>query len=146
MKLLIFKRNLDLKRGMGYYMEKAKNQNYFMLIVKGFIISIIFTIISLSIFAILLTYTNISEETIEPVIIIITGVSILIGSSICTKKLRNKGLINGAIVGALYIFTIYLISSLVNSNFSLNYESVIVSIAGIICGIIGGVIGINIRK
>lgn len=127
-------------------MEKIKNQNYFMSIGKGFIISIIFTIIALSIFSLLLTFTNIGEETIEPVVIIVTAISILIGSSICTKMLKSKGLINGAIVGAIYIFTIYVTSSLVNSNFSLNYESAIMIVSGIICGIIGGIIGINSRK
>lgn len=131
---------------MWYYMEKEKNQNFFVCIGKGAIISTIFTIIALSIFSILLTYTSIGEETMEPVILIVTAVSILIGSSICTKKLKRNGLINGAIVGVIYIFAIYLISSLANSNFSLNYESAIMIISGIICGVIGGVIGINKKE
>lgn len=46
-------------------------------ILKGLIISCIITFILLFIFAIVLTYTNISESTIGPVVIAITGVSIL---------------------------------------------------------------------
>lgn len=46
-------------------------------ILKGLIISIIITFILLFLFALVLTYTNTSENTIGPVIIAITGVSIL---------------------------------------------------------------------
>ncbi len=46
-------------------------------ILKGLIISIILTFIFLFIFALVLTYTNTSESIIGPVIIAITGVSIL---------------------------------------------------------------------
>ena len=56
-------------------------------ILKGSIISMILTMILLFIFAILLTYTNISENTIPAVVIVITAISLLIGSSIATKKM-----------------------------------------------------------
>ena len=46
-------------------------------ILKGLIISAIITLVLLFIFAVLLTYTNLGENTIGPVIIGITVVSIL---------------------------------------------------------------------
>ncbi len=46
-------------------------------ILKGIIISCIITFLLLFIFALVLTYTNVGENTIKPVIIAITGVSIL---------------------------------------------------------------------
>lgn len=46
-------------------------------ILKGIIISAIITLALLFIFALLLTYTNLGENTIGPVIIGITGISIL---------------------------------------------------------------------
>ena len=63
--------------------------------------------------------------------------SILIGSSIATKKLKKNGLLNGAIIGILYILIIYLISSILNSNFAINLVSLIM--IGI--GLVGGVLG-----
>ena len=47
-------------------------------LLKGIIISCIITFILLFIYAVLLTYTNIGENTMVPVIILITAVSILI--------------------------------------------------------------------
>ena len=49
-------------------------------IIKGIITSLIATLILILIYALLLTYTNISENTIFPVVVIITGISILLGS------------------------------------------------------------------
>lgn len=71
-------------------------------------ISLIITLISLIIFSIILTYTNVQESVINPVIMIITAISILIGSSLVNAKIRRNGLINGAIVGRyVYDFNIF---------------------------------------
>lgn len=111
----------------------------------GIGISLISSFVFLCIFALLLMYTNISESTIFPVIIIITGISILIGTIICTRKLSKNGIITGGVVGVLYILIIYLISSLLNCDFSLNIQSFVMIVVSIICGMIGGIIGVNRR-
>lgn len=112
-------------------------------IVKGVLISLISTVIMLLIFAILLTYTDINENITNTVIIVVTGISILIGSSIGNFKMKKNGLLNGAIIGGMYIFTIYMISSILNWRFSLNFQSIIMIITGMIFGILGGIIGVN---
>ena len=117
-------------------METFENNKPIVSIIKGIIISFLFTVISLIIFSILLTYTSLSEDTIKPVIITLTGISILIGSSIGTRKLKKNGLLNGAIIGASYIILLYLISSIISSNFSLSIVSLIMIIAGLIGGIL----------
>ncbi len=111
----------------------------------GIGISLISSFVFLCIFALLLMYTNISESTISPVIIIITGISILIGTIICTRKLSKNGIITGGVVGVIYILIIYLISSLLNCDFSLNIQSFVMIVVSIICGMIGGIIGVNRR-
>ena len=111
----------------------------------GIGISFLITLICLFIFSILLTYTNISENTITPTIIIMTGISVLIGSSIGNVKIKKNGIINGAIIGGGYILILYLISSLLNVEFSLNLKSVIMIIVGIVFGVFGGIMGVNSR-
>ncbi len=126
-------------------MEIFENNRPIISIIKGTVISFLTTIISLTIFAVLLTYTELPENTIKPVIITVTGISILIGSSIGTRKLRKNGLITGGIIGALYILVIYVISSCVNANFSLSLASAIMMAVGIIGGVLGGIIGVNTK-
>ena len=117
----------------------------FLNILKGVIISIIFTLIFLFTFSLILTYTNVSESFISPVIIIITAISIFIGSSIGNIKMKKNGMLNGAMVGGIYLLSIYLLSGLINRNFSLTTQSIIIIVAGMICGMFGGIIGVNKR-
>ena len=110
---------------------------------KGIGISMTFTFVCLLIFSILLTYTNISENTITPVILVVTGISILIGSSISNTKIKKNGMLNGAFIGGGYILILYLISSTLNARFNLNLQSIIMIAVGVVFGILGGIIGVN---
>ena len=112
-------------------------------ILKGVGISLIATLVMLIIFSIILTYTNIQENVINPVIMIITAISILIGSSLGNIKIKKNGLINGGIIGAVYIIIIYSISSILNWRFSLNIQTLIMIGVAIVFGILGGIIGVN---
>ena len=119
------------------------NPNSIVRILKGSIISIIVSLVLLIIYAALLTYTNINENTMPTVIIIVTALSMLIGSQITTSKIRKNGIFNGALVGIIYILFLYLISSIVTKKFSLNSYSIIMISTSIIIGGIGGIIGVN---
>ena len=59
-------------------------------IFKGVVISLVTTFILLIIFAAILTFTNIQENTISPVVIIITAVSLLIGSTMGNRKIEKN--------------------------------------------------------
>lgn len=116
------------------------------IIFKGIIVSFALTLISLFILALVLTYTNVQDTIVPLATIIITAISILIGSSISTIKIKRNGIINGGIVGVIYILTIYLTSSIVEVGFTLSLKSIIMIIIGIMSGIIGGIVGVNLSK
>lgn len=122
-------------------MEKENNQ--IINIVKGVGISLISSLLLLIIFAVVLTFTNISETVVGPVIIILTAISILFGSSISNMKIKKNGLLNGGLIGGMYMLTIYLISSILNWDFTLNLEALIFIVVGIAFGLLGGIIGVN---
>ena len=122
--------------------EISKNKSLIN-ILKGLGIALITTFIFLLILSIVLTYTKVSEDVINPTIIIITAISILIGSSISNMKIKKNGLINGGIVGGLYIILIYLFSSILNESFTLTIQSIVMIVIGIAFGVLGGIIGVN---
>lgn len=57
--------------------------------------------------------------------------------------IKKNGIVNGALVGIIYITFIYLLSSIITGDFTLNSYSLIMIIASILAGAIGGIIGIN---
>ena len=122
-----------------------KSEKQSICILRGILISFLFTLCMLIIYSVLLVYTNLSEQTISPVIITITGISILIGSSLGTRKLHKNGLLSGGIIGSSYILLLYFISSIIGSNFAINWVSIVMIIVGLIGGVFGGVVGVNTR-
>lgn len=122
---------------------KENNSNGIVIILKGSLISIIATIVLLMIFAVVLTYSNINENSMPTVIIVVTALCILVGSQITTSKIKRNGIANGALVGAIYILALYLISSIISKDFSLNIYSIIMMATSILIGGIGGIIGVN---
>ena len=122
---------------------KENNSNGIVIILKGSLISIIATIVLLTIFATVLTYSNINENSMPTVIIVVTALCILVGSQITTSKIKRNGIVNGALVGAIYILALYLISSIISKDFSLNIYSIIMMATSILIGGIGGIIGVN---
>ena len=114
-------------------------------IMKGVVISFLISIVLLFILAILLTYTGVQENVIKPTVIIISFISILIGSSISAIHIKKNGLINGGIIGLMYILVLYILSSTIDSNFNLNISSMIMFLISILAGMLGGILGINMK-
>lgn len=125
---------------------KIDKKNPLNLIIKGYILALIISLISLFIYAIILVNTNIQENTIKPVVITITAISILIGSSISSLKIKKNGIINGLCVGGIYLLSLYILSSIAITGFSFNISSIITIAVGILVGGIGGIIGVNMGK
>ena len=113
-------------------------------ILKGIIFSIVITLISIFLFAVVLTYSNISETIIPVFIIVLTFCSIMIGTIMGIKNIKKNGMLNGAIIGTAYVIILYLVSSILNTGFTFNNYTILMIISGIISGMIGGIIGINI--
>lgn len=114
-----------------------------MTIIKGLAISVILSLVAIFIFAVIISYTNFSENGVAPVMIGIVATSILIGTAVSTWKLAKNGILNGGLVGLLYMLILYLVSSSLGTGFALNTNAIIMIILGIIAGMIGGIIGVN---
>lgn len=124
--------------------EESEMKKKVIAILKGCLFAMVFSIILLTIYALLLANTTISENTIMPVVLTITGISILMGGTISSRKMKKNGLIYGGIVGLVYVLTLYLASSISIVGFSLSANSFIMLAVGVITGIIGGIIGVNL--
>ena len=113
---------------------ESKNSIFHM--IKGIALAYFITFLLLFIFSVILTYTNISESTIAPIILMITIISILIGSSLSSSKIKKNGLMNGGGIGFIYIITLYLISSFIQTGFSVNLYAILMIVFSILAGMV----------
>ena len=119
-------------------MEKIKR--YSISLVISFAIAIFFLLISSAIFA----YTNINDRHLNSFVLGSVMVSILIGSMLLLRKIKEKGLLYGALFGLIYFAIIYLVNVLgFNGFFVSNTLGIYFGIC-MLSGIIGGIIGVNI--
>ena len=129
-------------------MEELKENagvNKFLLMLKGIAFSICMTLIMILILSIVLSFSSVKENVIMPTVIFISSFSILMGGFLVAKKIDEKGIVYGSALGLIYMLILYLISSIMNFDFSLNVNAVIMIALGVIGGAIGGVLGVNLK-
>jgi putative membrane protein (TIGR04086 family) len=112
-------------------------------IIRAIIFSYIVTIPIFIIFALILAYTNFPEKLIVPVVVVTTIISVLTAAFSVTRKAETRGWLNGGIVGFIYMFILYILSSIVYDNFTINKYVLTMVLIGVLTGAIGGMLGIN---
>ena len=114
-------------------------------ILKGVLGAFLFTFVFIIIFSFILANTDISDNTIKPALIGMTVLSLSFNSFKTLKKIKSKGIIYGAVIGLIYLFTIFIISLFLNSGVNFSMYSYIVMIACVLSSMIGGILGVNIK-
>lgn len=114
-------------------------------ILKGLGYAYILTLIILLIYNLILTYTNLSADSISLVTSFITTLSAAFGGFYACKNIKEKGLIYGFLVGLCYIVLLITMFYLAKENYifdiAILYKSILISISGSI----GGIIGVNFK-
>ena len=113
---------------------------------KGLLKAYLISVCLILVLAVCISVTTLKENMIRPCVIVISAFSICIGAFFVACDKKEKGLINGAVIGVIYMTILYLISSILSWDFSISINSLIMIFAGIISGIIGGVVGVNFKK
>lgn len=108
------------------------------------VISFLITIVGISVSSAIFAYTNINDMHLQTFVFGIILFSVLVGAMILSRKIKQKGLIFGAIFGVLYCLIIYLVSSIAYTGFFVSNTLLIYLIISFLAGIVGGIIGVNI--
>lgn len=114
--------------------------------VKSQAIAYALTCIVFIVYAMLLTYANVSENQIPLVAMVCTAVCCAVAGFDCAKSAKSRGLFWGMGAGAVYVILLFLISIVSMDQFVISpakFTSVLVGICG---GGVGGILGINGAK
>lgn len=115
-------------------------------VIKGVIISISITLISILAFAFLIRFLNISDKLIFPINQAIKIFSLFIGILIAIKSIKEKGFLKGLIIGLLYFVINLILFSILQGKFSFNLSNLIDMVLTILMGGFIGIIIVNIAK
>ncbi|MGL4796950.1 MAG: TIGR04086 family membrane protein [Paraclostridium sp.] len=120
-------------------MEKSNS------IFKGLGYAYIITLAALLIYNILLTFTNVSGNSIAMATAAITTASSAFGGFYASKNIKEKGLLYGLLVGILYIGCLMVVVFLAKDNFAFETTMIYKVMLTSLAGGIGGVLGVNFK-
>lgn len=112
-------------------------------LVSGVCIGYAITVIIFIFYAILLTYTNLSDRGMDVVVILTTVFSVMIAGYDTTKNANSKGLLFGVLSGLMYCAILIFVSTLIDGKLTFDAETIITILVACAAGGIGGIIGIN---
>lgn len=126
-------------------MDRTGNDGWICL-VKGMAMAYGVTCIFFIAYGMMLTYTDISEESLPLVALVCTAVSASIAGYDWAKCRKKKGLIFGLLAGLIYCLLLFAVTSLASGGFSLGMSKIMTMVVALAGGAIGGILGVNGKK
>lgn len=123
-------------------MSKIKNSPLTALL-KGILISYCITMLVFIIYALLITYTNVSESYIAPLALATTSVSCLVSGFVSAKSAGKRGILWGVAAGGLYMLIMLTLGYSTIPAYEINRKFVISLCLALLGGGIGGIVGVN---
>ena len=110
-------------------------------LVKAVLISLIFSCVSILIFALVLYLFSIPNEAVKPVNCLIKVLAVFIGCFFSIKG--EKGLIKGLIYGGIITVTAFLFFSLLGGEFTFGISFLWEVLLGLTVGAVAGIVTVN---
>jgi len=88
-------------------------------VIKGILHSVVLSLILVFAFALIILVTGMSSSFIRPGAQIIKVISIFWGVAVALRGIEKRGWLFGALVGLLYTVIIFLIFSIIDTNFGI---------------------------
>lgn len=111
---------------------------------RGILVAITLTTISLLIYSLLMNYVDFSLQATKIVYMVISCLSVVLGSMYASRKNGQKGWLCGFGVAIGYMAILLIITSLLNSGSPFNMTALVQVIIACAVGILSGMLGINI--
>jgi len=130
--------------GLGLVTEENKSQ--IKQLIWGVLMGYAITCIVFLAYAMLITYTQMSERNLPTVVAITTVLSVLVAGFDAAKGAPSRGWMWGMIAGAIYVAVLAIIMVVILPGFFVDGRTVTVIVLSVAGGGLGGILGINIRK
>jgi len=97
-------------------------------------------------YAMLITYTQMSERNLPMVVAITTLLSVMLAGFDAAKGATSRGWLWGMAAGLIYVVSLIVIMMVILPGFMVDGRTVTVIVLSIAGGGLGGILGINLRR
>ncbi len=113
-------------------------------VTKGVLRAAVITTILLVIYAIIMTFTDVSKQVTSVYYLLVTCLSVIYGAIYSAKKNNKNGWLVGMLVAFLYMLLLYIISTVIFKDVSLGTKELLRMAIAVMVGALSGMLGINI--
>ena len=113
---------------------------------KGLIGAFIITFATFVCFALIITFTGVSEAYADIMVTAATYVAIAAGGYLAAKGAGGKGWLIGAVSGLIYMLLVWIAGCISRTGMYFSASMASSMAISALCGAIGGIIGINIKN
>ena len=114
--------------------------------VMGVLMAYAITAIAFLAYAMLVTYTNMSEGNLPMVVAITTLLSVIVAGFDAAKGAPKRGWLWGMAAGFVYILVMVTIMAITLPEFAVDGRTLTTVIIGVAGGGLGGILGINLKQ
>jgi len=122
------------------------NKSQIMQLIKGVMMGYAITCIIFLAYAMLVTYTQMSERNLPIVIAVTTLLSVMIAGFDAAKGAPSRGWMWGLLAGFIYVAILALVMAIMIPGFFADGRTATVIVLSVAGGALGGILGINIRR
>ena len=115
-------------------------------LVIGVLIGFAITAIMFLGYAMLITYTEMSERNLHTVVAVITLLSVLVAGFDAARGAHVKGWAWGMGAGFLYIAILAIVMAVLLPGFGVDGRTLMILVLAIVGGGLGGILGINMKQ
>ncbi len=126
-------------------MEKQGEQGWICM-AKGMAVAYGITCIFFITYGLVLTYTNVSEQSLPMVALVCTAISSAVAGYDWAKCRKKRGFMMGLAAGLVYTVILFIVTALASDTFTVGMSKLMTIIVALAGGGIGGILGVNGKK
>lgn len=121
-----------------------EDENKLMIIIKSVFLALIISLICIIIYAVVLSITPVSDDTMSIITQVITMISIVAASIYCSRRTGSRGWLYGLVIGIVFVLVVIPISMLWGQMPTFDKYFIAKLLMASLVGLIGGIIGVNL--
>ncbi|OGO76889.1 MAG: hypothetical protein A2Y23_07870 [Clostridiales bacterium GWB2_37_7] len=130
---------------LGETQDEGGKNNTYMIMLKSLLFCLITSFVMILVYALILSFSSISDASMSKVTQTILIISIAISSAYGGKKTRRRGWLFGAVLGLIFTILLIPFGMALGQVFLMDINLIAKLLVAVVVGAIGGIIGVNLN-